>query len=119
MLACNRWETKQIIEGKASGISRKYNNGVCPHEVRGELILTSEYLPGVEKQEPFGKAEIISVRPGTFGQFSRDERMIRGDGYLNSIDWKIQIGKMYPGLKDTDSMHHITFKLIHIEEKFK
>ena len=89
------------MEGKASGLTRKYH-GQCPHQVRGELILTSRFLElDEERPIPFAKATIISVRPGTVGEFRRNNVQAQKDGYDNGNHWLGNMSMMYRGLKDS------------------
>jgi hypothetical protein len=116
MFTCNRWETKVIMEGRASGCSRVYGNG-CPHRIGGELVLTSRYLDLEGRDIPFAKAQVVSIRPGTVGEFRRDKMLAEIDGYANGEVWFGQMNQMYKGLKDTDKVYHIKFRIIEIDKQ--
>jgi hypothetical protein len=105
------------MEGMATGLVRKYD-GECPHHVRGQLVLTSRFLePGGERPIPFARAEIISIRPGTVGQFRRDKTQAEKDGYKNGAHWFGNINRMYKGLKDSDEVYHLSFRIIQIDKQ--
>ena len=116
MLACNQFETRQIMEGVATGVTRKYH-GSCPHQVKGELVLTSRYLePDGNRPIPFARATITSIRPGTAGQFRRDNIQAKKDGYQSGAHWFGNINRMYNGIKDSDEMHHLSFRIVQIDK---
>ena len=117
MFTCNRFETKQIMEGKASGATRVYDK--CPHVVGATIILTSKYIDqsGQGRAIPFAKATIVSIRPGTVGQFRRDNEQAKRDGYGNGNHWLGQMQQMYRGLRETDPMDHISFKITEIDKQ--
>jgi hypothetical protein len=116
MFDLNRFETKQIMEGRATGCTRKYGD-VCPHVPGAEIIFTSKFLDLSGKSVPFARAQVVSVRPGTVGEFRRDSMIAEIDGYPNGEVWYGQMGVMYKGVKDTDKMHHIKFRIIEIDKQ--
>lgn len=113
MFALNRHETKQIMSGKASGAARKYD--VCPHKAGAEIVFTSKYLDTSGRSIPFAKATISSVRPGTVGQFRRDQMVAAMDGYENGEHWFGMMSIMYPGLQDSDEITHIKFRITEMD----
>jgi hypothetical protein len=116
MLELNRWETKQVMSGRATGIVRKYDGG-CPHSPGGELILTSKYLDSKSRNIPFAKAQVVTVRPGTVGQFRRDPMIAEMDGYANGEVWFGQMGVMYRGIKNEEQVYHIKFRITEIDKQ--
>jgi len=116
MFSCNRYETKVIMDGKSSGMVRQYGD-ICPHEVGAEIVLTSSYLTQDGKALPFARATVTSVRPGSVGEFRRDPMLYETDGYKNGEHWFGNMSQMYRGIKDTDKMFHISFRLIEIDKQ--
>lgn len=118
MFACNRNETRQIMEGKATGVARRYPGG-CPHVPGSELWLTSDSLDrsGAGRHIPFAKIQVVSVRPGTVGQFRRDPMIAEIDGYANGAVWFGQMSQMYKGIKDTDNIVHLKFRVIQMDKE--
>ncbi|MBN2258209.1 MAG: hypothetical protein JW704_10345 [Anaerolineaceae bacterium] len=116
MFSCNRLETQLIMEGRASGVARKYGKD-CPHVVGAELVLTSDTLDGSGRHIPFARATVTSVRPGTVGQFRKDKIQAEKDGYQSGEHWYGNLRQMYRGLNDTDKMHHISFLIIEIDKQ--
>ena len=39
------------------------------------------------------------------------------DGYANGNVWRGQMQQMYPGIKDTERMHHIKFRVTEIDRQ--
>jgi hypothetical protein len=113
MFSCNRHETKQIMAGKADGATRKYDT--CPHKAGNEIVLTSKFLDRSERSIPFAKAIVTSVRPGTVGEFRRDQSVAEMDGYPNGEVWVGQMRVMYPGLADADKLTHIRFRITELD----
>jgi hypothetical protein len=107
MFACTRFETKQIMDGKACGIVRKYGDN-CPHVRGGEIVLTSKFIDG-QRNMPFAKIEVQTVRPGTVGMFRRDPIISEMDGYANGEHWVGQMRQLYPGISNEDKVFHIKF----------
>ena len=116
MFACNRLETKLIMGGEATGVCRKYGDS-CPHVPGAEIVLTSKFLDNSGRNIHFAKATIISVRPGTVGQFRRDKRQAKRDGYANGEHWHGNLSQMYKGMRDTDKMYHLTFQITQIDKQ--
>lgn len=117
MFACNRHETRMLMEGKASGVVRKYGDA-CPHNVGDEIALTSLYLDESKRNIPFCKAAVISVRPGTVGQFKQDPMIAEMDGYPNGLVWFGQINQMYGGtLTDDDKVFHLKLRIEEIDKE--
>lgn len=114
MLTCNQYETKLIMDGSCDGIVRRYPDG-CPHSVKSEIVLTSKYLDGV-RNIPFARATITSIKPGTVAQFRRDNEQAKKDGYKSASHWFGNINRMYKGLRDDDSLHHLSFRIIQIDK---
>lgn len=115
MFHCTRTEMKLIMDGKASGVVRKYE-GNCPHDVGSQLVFTSDVLDDSGRQIPFCEATIISVRPGTVGQFESDEMIPQMDGFDNGSMWAAHLSVLYGGLKKTDHVFHIRFKIDQIDK---
>ena len=113
MFALTRYETKVIMEGKASGCARKYDN--CPHAVGAEIVLTSKFLDQSGRSIPFAKATVVSIRPGTVQQFKADPMIAEMDGYPNASVWAGQMRVMYGTLKDTDKITHIKFRITELD----
>jgi len=116
MFSCNRWETKQIMEGKACGVVRQYGES-CPHLVGGEIVLTSAFLDKSGREIPFAKAQVVSVRPGLAGEFRRDKMLVETDGYSNGEHWHGQMRIMFGGIKDTDQLWHLTFRITEMDKQ--
>lgn len=116
MFELNRFETKQVMEGSASGCARKYGNE-CPHKPGSEIVLTSRFLDSSGRSIPFAKANVVSVRPGTVGEFRRDPMIAEMDGYPNGEVWFGQLSQMYRGMKDSEKIFHIRFMITDIDKK--
>lgn len=116
MFDLNRFETKQVMQGRATGFTRKYGD-TCPHVPGAEIILTSKFLDRYGKSIPFARAQVVSVRPGTVGEFRRDSMIADIDGYPNGEVWHGQMNMMYKGVKDTEKMHHIKIRIIEIDKQ--
>jgi|GEM_PF-5551904 len=120
MFSCTRTETRLIMEGKCAGIVRRYPKGTCPHSANGELVFTSKFLPWTPddgKPIPFGKATVVSVRPGTVAQFRKDKRLPITDGFANGEVWFGHLSQFYGGISDDESVCHITFRVNEIDKK--
>ncbi len=115
MFALNRFETKQVMAGRASGAARRYEE--CPHQVGNEMVLTSKYLDDSGRSIPFARAIITSIRPGTAGQFRRDAVIAEKDGYKNGEHWFGNLRQMYSGLRDNDKMFHLSFNIVEIDKQ--
>jgi hypothetical protein len=118
MFSCNRYETRKILEGRATGAVRKYDPETgCPHKAKAEIVLTSRYMPGFEGQAiPFARAQVVSVRPGTAAQFRKDDMIGQMDGYGNAAAWWAYFSnEMYRGVKDDEQLHHIKFRIIEMD----
>jgi hypothetical protein len=117
MFALTRLETQKIMQGLATGCIRNYG-GDCPHEVGNEIVLTSMYLDttGADRQIPFARAQVVSVRPGTAGEFRRDPIVAEMDGFENGEVLFGHLNQMYRGVKETDRLHHIKFRVIEIDK---
>jgi len=113
MFSCTRTETQLIVAGKTAGAVRRYPAGECPHSAGGQIVFTSRYLPWVKdgKSFIFAKGTIVSMRPGTVGRFRKDNRMAEQDGFANGPTWHGHINQLYAGIKDDESVYHITFKI--------
>jgi hypothetical protein len=107
MFACTRFETKQIMEGKAYGIVRRYVE--CPHKRGTVIVFTSKFLDGSGRDIPFAKVEIQTIRPGTVGIFKRDPIISEIDGYQNGEHWLGQMRQLYPGIGDDEKLYHLKF----------
>lgn len=116
MFSCSRYETKLIMEGKATGFARKYPAG-CPHKRGDEIVLTSQYLDGSGRNIPFAKVKVQTVRPGTASGFRRDPVIAEMDGYKNGEHWHGQMSQMYAGLSIDEPMHHIKFSIVEIDKE--
>lgn len=117
MFACNRHETRMFMEGKATGVVRKYGD-TCPHMVGDVIALTSQYLDESKRNIPFCKATIISIRPGTIGQFRGDPMIAEMDGYANGNVWLGQMNQIYGGiLTNDDKVFHLKLRLEEIDKE--
>jgi len=123
MLTCTMTETKLIMEGKTAGIVRRYD-GACPHEVGSQLVFASEYLPwaprgedGKRKAVPFARGTIVSLRPGSVGQFRKDKMLAETDGYANPNVWHGHLRQFYKGIPDDANVFHITFRLEEVDKE--
>lgn len=115
MFALNRFETKQIMSGRAGGCARKYGDE-CPHKPGDEIVLSSRFLSPADNSIPFAKAQVVSVRPGTVAEFRRNPMIAEMDGYPNGEVWFGQMNVMYKGLKEDEKMHHIKFRILEIDK---
>lgn len=117
MFSLSRHETKLVMSGKATGAARVYSD--CPHKPGNEIYLSSRTIDasGARRSITFAKAQIISVRPGTVGQFRRDPMIAEMDGYANGESWRAQLGVRYKGIKDTDNITHIKFRILQMDTK--
>lgn len=117
MFACNRHETRVFMEGKAVGVVRKYGD-TCPHTVGEEIALTSQYLDDSKRNIPFCKGTIVSIRPGTVGQFKGDPMIAEMDGYPNGRVWFAQLNQMYGNiLTDDDKVFHLKLRLEEMDKE--
>ena len=88
MFSCTKTEARRIAEGKAVGVTRRYEHGDCPHKVGNDIVFTGNFFRGYEGQQvPFARGKIVSVRPGTVGQFRNDEMLAYQDGFSTSPEW--------------------------------
>lgn len=114
MFACTRLETKMVMEGRASGVVRKYGDS-CPH-FRGEkIVLTSKFLDLSGRSIPFAKVEVMTVRPGSIGEFRRDPFISQIDGYDNGEHWMGQMRMLYPGTNEDEKVFHIKFNVVELD----
>lgn len=118
MFSLTRRETGRVMSGLASGCARKYDGG-CPHKPGGEIVLTSKYIDasGQGRSIPFAKVEVVSVRPGTVGEFRMDPVIAEIDGYENGEVWFGQMSQLYRGLKNTDEIYHIKWRVLEIDRQ--
>jgi len=119
MFSCTRTETKLIMEEKAAGIVRRYPKGECPYKVGDEIAFTSRFIPWMrdDKSVPFAKATITSLRPGTVDQFRKDNKMAEHDGFANGNTWHGHLNQFYRGIKDGESVYHISFRLTEVDKQ--
>ena len=115
MFALTRHETKQIMAGQAGGVARIYD--VCPHEIGMQMHMTSKFLDQSGRSIPFVKVQIVSLRPGTCGQFRKDQQQAKTDGYENAAMWHGQMNVMYQGIKDSAKMTHIKFRVLELDRE--
>jgi len=120
MFSCTRTETRLIVEGKCAGVVRRYERGACPHAVGSQIVFSSKFLPWLphddDRSIPFAQGTIVSVRPGTVGQFRKDQRLAETDGFANGPVWHGHLNQLYKGIGDDASVYHITFKLEEIDK---
>jgi len=120
MFSCTRTETRFVMEGKTAGAVRKYPKGECPHKAGSQIAFTSKFLPWMEgdrKSVPFARGTIVSVRPGTVGSFRKDNRLAKQDGFANGNVWHGHLCQLYDGIKDDESVYHITFRVDKVDTK--
>lgn len=110
MLSCSRVETKYITEGTATSITRMWADPM-PYAVGGEVILSSRFVGNGERELPFAKGVIVSVRPVTVGEMRRSERLCQMDGFSNSSDWHAHLCTRYPGTEDYMRMVRLQLKI--------
>ncbi len=115
MFNCTRVETRSIMEGKASGVTRRYPGG-CPHQMGSQLVFVSEFQSRDSVPVPFATATIVSVRPSTIGELARDNMIVEKDGFSTGPEWKGHLNQMYRGVSDGDSVHHISFRIDDMEK---
>jgi len=111
-------ETGLILEGKASGVVRRYGES-CPHEPGNEIVFTSKYLAGTKdptQEVPFAKGQVVSVRPGTVGQFRKDKMLAEKDGYANGNVWYGHMSQLYKGISDDTQVHHVSFRIVELDK---
>lgn len=112
MFACTRVETQRIMDGSATGVTRRYEVGACPHMVGSQLVFTTEFLPsGDGRPLAFATATITSVRPSTIRELARDKMAVMKDGFSTGPEWKGHLNQFYRGVKDDDSVYHVSFKI--------
>ncbi len=111
MFNCTRVETQRIMEGKASGVTRRYPQGECPHRIGSQLVFVTEHASRDSRPTPFATATIVSVRPSTIGALSRDEMTVEKDGFSTGPEWKGHLNQLYRGVSDNDSVYHISFRI--------
>ena len=116
MFNCTRVETRSIMQGKASGVTRRYPQGGCPHQTGSQLVFTTEFQSRDGRSVPFATATIISVRPSTIGELARDNVIVAKDGFSTGPEWKGHLNQMYRGVSDGDSVHHISFRIDEMEK---
>lgn len=106
------------MTGMATGCTRKYGDN-CPHRPGAEIVFTSKSmdLTGGDRSIPFARAQVVTVRPGTVGEFRRDPMIAEMDGYENGEVWYGQMKVLYGGLRDSEKMHHIKFRIIEIDKQ--
>lgn len=119
MLKCTKYEARKIMEGKATGIIMRYDVASgCPHKVKGELVFTNGDIdPTGKRQVPFGRATIVSIRPGTVNQFCSDKGIYEMDGFPNGTSMKAHLRVKYKGIPDTANVFHIRFRMEEIDRK--
>lgn len=109
MFACSRFETGVIMNGKACGVIRRYDS--CPYSIGDQIVFTSKFLDN-ERNIPFAKATIVSIRPGTLRELSRDDRIVEYDGYSNGTVLEGYLSKFYGGTLNSDSkVYHLKFRI--------
>lgn len=123
MFSCSRFETKQIQEGRATVITRRYDPTMgCPHEVGKQITLSSAYLDSHPGQEmPFAVATVVSIRPCNARELREDDLpgmkgAPRTDGFPNGEAWFAHLGIMYPGIGDDVPLHRIQFRIDDMEK---
>jgi len=115
MFNCNRVETSRLMDGQATGVARVYDE--CPHVVGGEIVLTSKFLDDSGRSIPFAKATIVSVRPGTFGEFRHDSMIPEMDGYANGEEWAGHMRRWYPAIGDSVKMFHLKLRVFEMDKE--
>jgi hypothetical protein len=120
MFSCNKHETRCFLEGRATGVVRRYSEEHgCPHEPGSEIVLTSQFLDGKGTAIPFAKATVVSVRPGTIAQFERDSGIARMDGFGAGKEWKSWAKKMlYPGIHDDAKVYHLKLRITELDKTY-
>ncbi len=111
MFACTRVETQRIMDGTATGVTRRYAAGECPHKPGSQLVFTTEFMARNGHPVAFATATIVSVRPSTIGELSRDKMTVMKDGFSTGPEWKGHLNQFYRGVKDDDSVCHISFRI--------
>ncbi len=120
MFSCNRHETNLIMQGKLGGAVRRYDKKMgCPHRAGADILITSKFTrenPGTDT--PIAEGQIVSVRPGSVGDFRRNDTVAQIDGFPNAVAWHTYFSRhVYPGIKDTEPVHHIQMRVTKIEKK--
>lgn len=119
MFSCTRSETRFIVEGKTAGAVRRYPKGECPHRAGSQIVFTSKFLPWTPddgKPVPFARGTIVSARPGTVGSFRKDNRLAEHDGFANGAVWHGHLCQLYNGIKDDESVYHISFRIDEVDK---
>ncbi len=119
MFNCNRHETRLINGGTLHGVIRRYANDVgCPHDPGGEIIFTSKFLRKHEgKEVPFAKGTVVSVRPGTVGEFRRSDVIAQMGGYANGVAWHTYFAtQQYPGIRDDERVYNIQVRVTDVDK---
>lgn len=111
MFACTRVETQRIMNGAATGVTRRYEAGQCPHKTGSQLVFTTEYMSGDGVPATFATATIVSVRPSTVGELARDKMTVMKDGFSTGPEWKGHLNQLYRGIKDDDTVCHVSFRI--------
>lgn len=119
MFSCNRHETRLLMENHLAGVVRRYSKDVgCPHVPGAQMVFTSRYMRGFEGQDVVvAKGRCVSVRPGTVGEFRKNDSIAHMDGFDNGVSWHTYFTtQMYKGIRDTEPVFHIQVKIDAIEK---
>lgn len=120
MFSCNRHETNLIMQGKFGGAVRKYDpKSGCPHKPGSKILVSSKFTrenPG--KDTPIAEGMVVSVRPGTVGEFKKNDSLAKLDGFANAQSWYTYFARhVYPGVRDDEQVFHVQMRLTQIEKK--
>lgn len=120
MFSCTRHETVAIRQGRSTGAVRRYL-GECPHKPSSMIKLSSKYVDGANGREiVFATATVVSVRPGTVGQFRKDKALAEKDGFESGPAWYTHLKRfLYKDARDGEKVYHVSFKIEedHLKQK--
>lgn len=106
MLSVTGFETGKLMSGEAEGITRLFHDD-CPFERNQEEMLTSRFIKVNGQETVFAKVRIKSIRPSTFDERCRNNRLAKLDGFPNAYAWRDHFELKYGDQRPSQVVHRL------------